>query len=180
MLLAVRNNGVVVANSAPMTSRPSTAGRPPGSPRRTLIAQSRKESRSPRGRVSTRKLARGSSVSLSASPVASAVTALLLRALRRGCRRQAEGAAAAGRDELDDLARRRLRLVALGSDAAEVEHVDAVRDLHHVVHVVRDEHDADAVVRQPPYEVQHLSGLGDAERSSRLVEEDDLAVPEDG
>src|SRR4051794_20125589 len=180
MLFAVRNSGVVALNSTPMTSRPSTAGRPPGAPRRILTSQSSTDWRSPRGGGSIRKLARGSSGSLSAKSEVSVVIALPLRALRGGRGRQAEGAAAAGGDELDDLPRRGVLLEDLCRDAAEVQDVDAVCDLHHVVHVVRDEHDADARVRQPAYEVEHLPGLRDAERGGRLVEEDDLAVPQDG
>ena len=49
-----------------------------------------------------------------------------------------------------------------------------------VVHVVRDEDDAEAVVGEPPDEVEDLLGLGDAERGGRLVEDDELAVPQHG
>ena len=71
-----------------------------------------------------------------------------------------------------------LSLRDLGSDPAEVEGVDAVGDLHDVVHVVRDQHDPNAVIGQAADEVEHLAGLRDAEGRGRLVEEDDLAVPQ--
>ena len=71
-------------------------------------------------------------------------------------------------------------LLDLGGDPPEVEGDHAVGDLHHVVHVVRDEDDAAALVGQTAYQVEHLPRLGDAEGRGGLVEEDDLAVPEHG
>ena len=66
----------------------------------------------------------------------------------------------------------------VGGHPAEVERGDPVGDLEHVGHVVRDEHDAEAVVGEPADQVEDLAGLGDAERRGRLVEQHDLGVPE--
>ena len=41
-------------------------------------------------------------------------------------------------------------------------------------------HDAEALLGEPPDEVEHLRGLGDAERGGGLVEQHDLGVPEHG
>ena len=62
----------------------------------------------------------------------------------------------------------------LGGDPAEEQRVDPVSHLHDVVHVVRDEHDADAGVGEPADQVEDLAGLRHTERGGRLVEEDDL------
>ena len=59
----------------------------------------------------------------------------------------------------------------VGGHPAEVERGDPVGDLEDVVHVVRDQHDAEAVVGEPADQVEHLAGLGDAERGGRLVED---------
>ena len=53
-------------------------------------------------------------------------------------------------------------------------------DLEHIVHVVADEHDADAGLRQPADELEHLLGLRDTKCGGRLVEDHDAAVPEHG
>ena len=63
--------------------------------------------------------------------------------------------------------------------AAEPQHDDPVGDGHDVGHVVADEDDAEAVLAQPLDEVEHLGGLGDAERGGRLVEHDDLGLAEE-
>ena len=60
----------------------------------------------------------------------------------------------------------------------EVERGDPVGDLHHVVHVVRDQYDAAPLVGQAAYEVEDLAGLGHTEGRGGLVEEDHLAVPQ--
>ena len=78
----------------------------------------------------------------------------------------------AGGDGVDDLLLRRVRPVEHGDPLAEPEHGDPVGDLEDVVEVVRDDHDAQAALGQPAHEVEHLAGLGDAERGGRLVEDD--------
>src|SRR5689334_4565797 len=186
MLTGVSNSGVVAMNSAPMTTRPRTAGRPPGSPPRTLETYSRKARGMSRGWVSTRKLVRGSSLSpwstfgLVVVLMGSAPASLGSGAGGGGVGGQAQVAAATRGDQLDDLGRGGVGLEDLGGDASEVERVDAVGDLHDVVHGVGDQHDADAVVGQPAHEVEHLAGLGDTEGGGGLVEEDDLALLEHG
>ena len=49
-----------------------------------------------------------------------------------------------------------------------------------VVEVVADQDDAEAAVGQPADQAQHLLGLGDAQRGGRLVEDDELGVPQHG
>ena len=87
-------------------------------------------------------------------------------------------AAATGGDQLDDLGGVGVLGHDLGGYPSEVQRRDPVGDLHHVVHVVRDQYDAAPLVGQAAYEVQDLAGLGHTERRGRLVEEDHLAVPE--
>ena len=95
-----------------------------------------------------------------------------------GGRGQPDVAAASGGDQLHDLGGAGVLGPHLGGHPTEVERRHPVGDLHDVVHVVRDQYDAAALVGQAAYEVEHLTGLGDAERGGRLVEEDDLAVPQ--
>ena len=78
------------------------------------------------------------------------------RSLVDGALGEAEVAGAAGGDQLDDLAVGDVLAGHLGGDPAEVERGDAVGDLEDVVHVVGDEHDAEAVVGEPADEVEHL------------------------
>ena len=56
----------------------------------------------------------------------------------------------------------------------------SVGDLEDVVEVVADQDHAEAVVGEPADEVEDLLGLGDAEGGGRLVEDDDLGVPQHG
>ena len=81
-------------------------------------------------------------------------------------------------DELDDLVAGDVGGAHLRGHPAEVQHRDAVGDLEDVVEVVADEHDRQALVREPAHELEHLLGLRDAERRGRLVEDDDLGVPQ--
>ena len=82
------------------------------------------------------------------------------------------------RDQLDDLRARRVLGPHLRRRLAQVEDVDRVRDLEHVVHVVRDQHDRQAGVGQPAHQLQHLLGLGDPQGRRRLVEDHQLGVPQ--
>jgi hypothetical protein len=52
--------------------------------------------------------------------------------------------------------------------------------LEDVVQVVRDDHDGEALVGEPPHQFEHLLGLRDAERRRRLVEDDKLRIPHNG
>ena len=61
---------------------------------------------------------------------------------------------------------------------AEPEDEDAVGDLEDVDQVVADHDDAELALAQAPDQVQHLRGLGDAERRGRLVEQHDLRLAE--
>ena len=60
----------------------------------------------------------------------------------------------------------------------EPEHRDVVRDLEDVAHVVGDEDHRQALIGQSPGQVEHLAGLGDAECGGRLVEHDELRIPQ--
>src|SRR3954453_8812660 len=83
-------------------------------------------------------------------------------------------------DELDDPRAVDLRDGDVRGDATEVQGGDAVGDLEDVDHVVREEDDGVAGVRQPAHQVEDLSRLGDTERRGRLVEDDELGLPEHG
>ena len=54
--------------------------------------------------------------------------------------------------------------------------MNAVGDLEHLRHVVRDEDDRHALVAQALNELEDLSGLSHPERGGRLVENDHLAA----
>src|SRR3954449_3592999 len=179
-LLWLRKSGVVVAKISPRTRSPSTEGTAPGAPPRSRWMKSRNAPPSPRGLTSARKLPRVSLSGVRAGWVVAsdAVMACPSRAQGGSVQRQADVATAAGGDELDDLAGAGVLFADFCGDPAEVQRVDAVSDLHHVVHVVRNEYDADAAVGQSPDQLEHLLGLGNAERRGGLVEDDHLAVPE--
>ena len=68
--------------------------------------------------------------------------------------------------------------VHLRGHLAEVEHRDAVGDLQHLVHVVRDQDDGQAPVGEASYEAEDLGGLRHPEGGGGLVEHDHLGVPE--
>ena len=63
---------------------------------------------------------------------------------------------------------------------AEPQDRDAVGDREDVVKVVRDQDDREPLLAEPLDEREHLLGLRDAERSRRLVEDDELRVPHHG
>jgi hypothetical protein len=67
-----------------------------------------------------------------------------------------------------------------GHPDPEPEDLDAVGQLHHLRHVVADEHDRDARVAYPPDQVADMRRLDDAEGGGGLVHEHDLADPGGG
>src|SRR6266536_400917 len=79
----------------------------------------------------------------------------------------------------DEILHRRLRGLEGGHPAAEPEHLDPVRDLEHLGHVVADQHDRQSLVAHAPDEVEHLAGGHHPERRGRLVQEQHLAGPGD-
>src|SRR3954453_17462274 len=89
-------------------------------------------------------------------------------------------ARAAGGDELDDPGPVDLGDRYVGGDASQVQGGHPVGDLEDVDHVVGDEDDGVAGVGQPADEVEHLAGLRDAQGGGRLVEDDELGLPENG
>ena len=86
----------------------------------------------------------------------------------------------AGGDQLDQ--RLLVDVFALhdGGDLAQIHGGDAVRDLQHVDHVVRDQQHGDALVGEPADQVEHLRRLRHTERGRGLVEQHDLGVPQHG
>src|SRR5205814_9842435 len=56
-----------------------------------------------------------------------------------------------------------IRSLVLDDEPAEVEDGDPVRDLEHVIQVVRDDHHRKAAVAQSLAQVEHLARLDDAE-----------------
>ena len=60
------------------------------------------------------------------------------------------------------------------------ENLDAVRDSEHLRHVVTDENDSDALVANLPDQVEHASGLHDAQGRRGFVHEDDAVRPHRG
>ena len=87
---------------------------------------------------------------------------------------------AAGGDQLDHLGVVDVLGAHLRGHLAQEQAGDRVRHLEDVVHVVRDQHDAEAVLREPADQVEHLLGLGHAEGGGRLVEDHELGVPQHG
>src|ERR1700728_297832 len=64
--------------------------------------------------------------------------------------------------------------------SSETENLDAVRDGEHLGHVVTDEDDGDALVTNLPDQVEHASGLHNAQGRRGLVHEDHAVGPHRG
>ena len=62
--------------------------------------------------------------------------------------------------------------------AAQPQHDDPVGDGLDVLHVVADQHHGEAALAQPFDQVQHLGGLGHAQRGGRFVQDDELGLAE--
>src|SRR4051794_33228457 len=187
MLLALMNRSLTWLKMIARITRPRTAGRAPGSPERSLPTYSRPASAMLRSSTSREKLLARSAPRAGGEPAGgvapgtstcSVVRSLMSDPLVGGGRRQAEVAAAAAGDELDDLGHGAVAGLHLGGHPPEEEGDHAVGHGHHVVHVVADEHHAEALVGQAPDQFEHLLGLRHTERGGGLVEEDDLALPE--
>ena len=85
----------------------------------------------------------------------------------------------ARRDGVDDLFLGRRRPLEERDALTEPQHGDAVRHLEDVVEVVGDDDDAQALLGQAPYEIQHLTRLRHPQSGCRLVEDHELRVPHD-
>src|SRR5439155_8657249 len=83
----------------------------------------------------------------------------------------------AGRHVLDDTLAVKCRCAVLRHHPAQVEDRDPIGDLEHVVEVVRDNHDGEAVVTQAASMIQNHLRLDYAEGSGRLVEHHQLGIP---
>ena len=117
---------------------------------------------------------------VSSSNCGSVVSVCGAHAAAASFRMQPEVARAARGDQLDHLVVVDVLGLDLRHHPPQEQAGDVVRDLEDVVHVVGDQHDADAVVRQPAHQLEHLLGLGHAQRGGRLVEDHELGVPQHG
>src|SRR3954451_4460333 len=165
MLLLLRNRPLTWLKIAASTTRPSTAGKAPGSPDRRRSMYERAAPATVRRSTSSEKSPAGRP-GCAAPPVVSAlvlgvVMARPSDALVGRRRSQPDVAAAARSDQLDDLRGAAVLRLDDGRDASEVEGGDPVRDLHDVVHVVRDQDDAEALVGEAADEVEDLTRLRD-------------------
>ena len=115
-------------------------------------------------------------IDLGAANAAAGVWCAEVTASTSGWRPDVPGAA--GGDQLDDLPVVDGLGVHLRGHLPEVQARDVVGHLEDVVHVVGDQDDREAVVGEPADQVEHLLGLGDAQRRGRLVEDDELGVPQ--
>src|SRR6185437_798409 len=61
----------------------------------------------------------------------------------------------------------------------EAQHDDPIADLQHLLHVVADEHDRDALSAKAADEIEHMSRLPHAKRSCGLIEEHHAPTPAD-
>ena len=68
----------------------------------------------------------------------------------------------------------------IGDLSTETQHDNPIADLQHLLHVVADEHNRDALSAKPSDEIEHVSRLPHAERSRRLVKEHHAPAPTDG
>jgi hypothetical protein len=98
----------------------------------------------------------------------------------KNLRVQAYISAAAHRDQLNDLPVTDIAHRNLSGKLAEVQAGDVVSYLEDIVHVVRDEDDAETAVGKASNEIENLLGLGYTESRSRLIEDHELGVPEHG
>ena len=87
---------------------------------------------------------------------------------------------AAGRDELDDLLVVHRPRVDLGDHLAQVQDRDVVGDREDVVEVVADQDDREPLLGEAAHQLEDLLGLGHAQRRGRLVQDDQLGVPQHG
>src|SRR2546430_9254530 len=159
-------------NTTTMATIAMTTGRTPLSPARIRATYARTYSPSDCATTSGGSSATAAS---GAAAVRSAATLSVISALFSG---SATGAAQAScRHVLDNALPVEIRGLVLHRHASEVEDRDVVRDLEDVVQVVRDDHHGQALVAQPPDEVEHHPGLDHTERGRRLVHEHQLRVP---
>src|SRR3954453_19341717 len=147
MLLLLRNLPLTWLKIAASTTRPSTAGSAPGSPDRSRSTYARVALATVRRSMSSEKSPAGRSGSVGRPAASASVRGVVMTrpsdALVGRRRRQSDITAASGSDQLDDLRRAAFLGVHHRRDPSEVEGGDPVGDLHDVVHVVRDQDDAE-------------------------------------
>src|SRR6266540_2484 len=148
MLFFDRNRSLTCVKIRASTTRPSTDGRAPGSPDRSRLTQPLPASPIERSSMSSEN----SPELAGCLPASALVWGVLvdiagpLDVLVGGGGCQTLVTTASGRDQLDDLRSAGLLLGDLGGHPTQVEGADAVGDLHDVVHVVGDQHHAEALV----------------------------------
>src|SRR2546423_7660767 len=178
MLFAERKTplGLISWKTTMMTAKPKTTGRTPLSPLRIRVAQARSHSLRDWAAISggtSSWAASGAAVGSRADSGASARAMLLPVAF--SARPVTTGGA--GRHVFDDTLAVKRRGTVLRHHPAKVEDRDPIRDLEHIVEVVRNDHDSEAVVAQPPRQVQHHLRLHHAQGGGGLVEHHQLGIP---
>src|SRR4249920_471332 len=83
-------------------------------------------------------------------------------------------------DHGEDLVRGDVGLVHGAHQLALEHHADPVRQVVHVVDIVADQEDAEALLAKPPDQVAHLPGLRRPQGGRRLVHDQDPCVEVDG
>src|SRR5256886_954469 len=159
-------------NTTTMATIAMTTGRTPLSPARIRATYARTYSPSDCATTS------GGSSATAASGAAAVRSAGALPVMSAVFSGSATGAAQAScRHVLHDALPVEIRGLVLHRHASEVQDRDVVRDLEDVVQVVRDHHHGQALVAQPPDEVEHHPGLDDAQRGGRLAHDHPLRLP---
>src|SRR5215472_1480239 len=182
--------GEMISKTTPTTTMARTTGRTPLSPLRSRSHQARRYWPSDWARSSggTSAAASGAAVRSTAVPAGvspgSAVTGLS-RSGDMGSALTTGGSGRLGRPPAGATCRHILhhalpvevRGRPLDHHPPQVQHRDPVRDLEHVVQVVRDDHHRQPVVPEPFDQVQHLPGLHHPEGGGGLVKQHQLGVP---
>ena len=110
-----------------------------------------------------------------------AVDAEVFHGERRSAFHDARGPAALNRraadDLLDQLLRRDFQRAMNGDDMAVAQNRDRVCDTEDLVETMADVDDADAIVAQPPQDLEEAIDVRLRQAGSRLVEHEQLSVP---
>ncbi len=173
MLPAVRKLSFLVWKKTVISSSPTMIGRLPTSPARTPSHQRERWARTPFSSCTTSEAA----TAVVASDVMRLPRSLPRPVVVRRLGDPGDFRRHAGSDCVDDLLLGRLFSLEDGDAAAQAQDGDPRRDLEDVVQVVRDDHHREALLGEPLHELEHLAGLGHAERGRRLVEDHEARVP---
>src|SRR6266516_2361966 len=154
-----------------MRTSPRTTGRTPLWPARSRASQARNHSPKDWATISG-----GTTMAASAEAVGSirdsgASACAMLPLVIPGLHRTTVGA---GRHILDHALAIKGRGAVFRHLPAQMKDRDPIRNLEDIVEVVRDHHDGQAAIAQPPHEVEHHLRLHYAQRSGWLVQHDQL------